>query len=50
MDSEVEERVDGVKSWMSKNKGSSKTLSEEGSLKGSRLVLSHGCLLPITLL
>ncbi|XP_031428134.1 unconventional myosin-XVIIIa-like isoform X2 [Clupea harengus] len=40
MDSEVEERVDGVKSWMSKNKGSSKTLSEEGSLKGSRYAVN----------
>ncbi|XP_039612628.1 unconventional myosin-XVIIIa-like isoform X5 [Polypterus senegalus] len=35
-DSEVEDRVDGVKSWLSKNKGSSKTLSDDGSLKGSR--------------
>lgn len=34
-DSEVEDRVDGVKSWLSKNKGSSKTLSEEGSLKST---------------
>ncbi|XP_076842778.1 unconventional myosin-XVIIIa isoform X5 [Brachyhypopomus gauderio] len=33
VDSEVEDRVDGVKSWLSKNKGSSKTLSDEGSLK-----------------
>ncbi|XP_049324747.1 unconventional myosin-XVIIIa isoform X3 [Astyanax mexicanus] len=33
MDSEVEDRVDGVKSWLSKNKGSAKTLSDEGSLK-----------------
>uniref|UniRef100_A0AAY4CZ89 Uncharacterized protein n=1 Tax=Denticeps clupeoides TaxID=299321 RepID=A0AAY4CZ89_9TELE len=36
VDSEVEDRVDGVKSWLSKNKGSIKTLSEEDSLKGSR--------------
>ncbi|KAM6296626.1 LOW QUALITY PROTEIN: unconventional myosin-XVIIIa [Aegotheles albertisi] len=36
VDSELEERVDGVKSWLSKNKGSSKTLSDDGSLKGSR--------------
>ncbi|KAL2095355.1 hypothetical protein ACEWY4_010074 [Coilia grayii] len=36
MDSEVEDRVDGVKTWLSKNKGSTKTLSDEGSLKGSR--------------
>uniref|UniRef100_A0AAY4CXT4 Myosin tail domain-containing protein n=1 Tax=Denticeps clupeoides TaxID=299321 RepID=A0AAY4CXT4_9TELE len=35
VDSEVEDRVDGVKSWLSKNKGSIKTLSEEDSLKGS---------------
>ncbi|NXX27119.1 MY18A protein, partial [Nicator chloris] len=34
-DSELEERVDGVKSWLSKNKGSSKALSDDGSLKGS---------------
>uniref|UniRef100_A0A8C8EUG0 Myosin XVIIIAa n=1 Tax=Oncorhynchus tshawytscha TaxID=74940 RepID=A0A8C8EUG0_ONCTS len=39
-DSEVEDRVDGVKSWLSKNKGSTKTLSDEGSLKNSRSVLS----------
>uniref|UniRef100_A0A3P9MPD7 Myosin XVIIIAa n=1 Tax=Oryzias latipes TaxID=8090 RepID=A0A3P9MPD7_ORYLA len=38
-DSEVEDRVDGVKSWLSKNKGSHKTLSDEGSLKSARLVL-----------
>uniref|UniRef100_A0A4W4F6T1 Unconventional myosin-XVIIIa-like n=1 Tax=Electrophorus electricus TaxID=8005 RepID=A0A4W4F6T1_ELEEL len=31
VDSEVEDRVDGVKSWLSKNKGSSKTLLDEGS-------------------
>ncbi|XP_076211093.1 unconventional myosin-XVIIIa isoform X7 [Aptenodytes patagonicus] len=36
VDSELEERVDGVKSWLSKNKGSSKALSDDGSLKGSR--------------
>ncbi|XP_061595986.1 unconventional myosin-XVIIIa-like isoform X7 [Cololabis saira] len=34
-DSEVEDRVDGVKSWLSKNKGSNKTLSDEGSLKST---------------
>ncbi|NXF95183.1 MY18A protein, partial [Eubucco bourcierii] len=34
-DSELEERVDEVKSWLSKNKGSSKALSDDGSLKGS---------------
>ena len=37
-DSEVEGRVDGVKSWLSKNKGSAKNLSDDGSLKSSRLV------------
>ncbi|XP_028276533.1 unconventional myosin-XVIIIa-like isoform X4 [Parambassis ranga] len=35
-DSEVEDRVDGVKSWLSKNKGSAKTQSDEGSLKSTR--------------
>uniref|UniRef100_A0AAQ5XXJ2 Myosin XVIIIAa n=1 Tax=Amphiprion ocellaris TaxID=80972 RepID=A0AAQ5XXJ2_AMPOC len=39
-DSEVEDRVDGVKSWLSKNKGSTKTLSDEGSLKSTRLFLA----------
>ncbi|XP_015247579.1 PREDICTED: unconventional myosin-XVIIIa-like isoform X5 [Cyprinodon variegatus] len=34
-DSEVEDRVDGIKTWLSKNKGSSKTLSDEGSLKST---------------
>ncbi|XP_029547520.1 unconventional myosin-XVIIIa-like [Salmo trutta] len=34
-DSEVEDRVDDVKSWLSKNKGSTKTLSAVGSLKSS---------------
>lgn len=51
VDSELEERVDGVKSWLSKNKGSSKALSDDGSLKGSRWVQcwargwvgAHGC-------
>uniref|UniRef100_A0A8C3JWJ4 Myosin XVIIIA n=1 Tax=Calidris pygmaea TaxID=425635 RepID=A0A8C3JWJ4_9CHAR len=38
VDSELEERVDGVKSWLSKNKGSSKALSDDGSLKSSRWV------------
>lgn len=38
-DSEVEDRVDGVKSWLSKNKGSAKNLSDDGSLKSSRSVL-----------
>ncbi|KAM9320551.1 unconventional myosin-XVIIIa isoform 1-T1 [Gastrophryne carolinensis] len=37
-DSELEDRVDGVKSWLSKNKGSSKAFSDDGSLKSSRLV------------
>nr|XP_020659098.1 unconventional myosin-XVIIIa isoform X3 [Pogona vitticeps] len=35
-DSELEDRVDGVKSWLSKNKTPSKTVSEDGSLKSSR--------------
>ncbi|XP_077448363.1 unconventional myosin-XVIIIa-like [Stigmatopora argus] len=35
-DSEVEDRVYGVKSWLSKNKGSSKPQSDEGSLKSAR--------------
>lgn len=39
-DSEVEDRVDGVKSWLSKNKGSTKTTSDESSLKSTRLVLT----------
>lgn len=38
-DSEIEDRVDGVKSWLSKNKATTKTLSDEGSLKSARLVL-----------
>ncbi|XP_068765635.1 unconventional myosin-XVIIIa isoform X14 [Struthio camelus] len=33
-DSELEDRVDGVKSWLSKSKGSSKAVSDDGSLKG----------------
>uniref|UniRef100_A0A3B4DPB6 Unconventional myosin-XVIIIa-like n=1 Tax=Pygocentrus nattereri TaxID=42514 RepID=A0A3B4DPB6_PYGNA len=37
--SEVEGRVDGVKSWLSKNKSSAKNLSDDGSLKSSRSVL-----------
>uniref|UniRef100_A0A8C8H3L5 Myosin XVIIIAb n=1 Tax=Oncorhynchus tshawytscha TaxID=74940 RepID=A0A8C8H3L5_ONCTS len=37
-DSEVEDRVDGVKSWLSKNKGSTKNLSDDGSLKSARSV------------
>ncbi|XP_040279354.1 unconventional myosin-XVIIIa isoform X3 [Bufo bufo] len=36
-DSELDERVDGVKSWLSKNKNSSKAYSDDGSLKSSRL-------------
>ncbi|XP_078081002.1 myosin-XVIIIa isoform X4 [Mustelus asterias] len=39
-DSEVDERVDGVKSWLSKNKGSTKTYSDDGSLKSSRFSVS----------
>ncbi|XP_058416195.1 unconventional myosin-XVIIIa isoform X5 [Diceros bicornis minor] len=34
-DSELEDRVDGVKSWLSKNKGPSKAASDDGSLKSS---------------
>ncbi|KAK7925053.1 hypothetical protein WMY93_007363 [Mugilogobius chulae] len=34
-DSEVEDRVDGVKSWLSKNKGTTKTQSEEVNLKST---------------
>lgn len=37
-DSDLEDRVDGVKSWLSKNKGSAKNLSDDGSLKSSRSV------------
>ncbi|XP_035889223.1 unconventional myosin-XVIIIa isoform X5 [Phyllostomus discolor] len=40
VDSELEDRVDGVKSWLSKNKGPSKAASEDGSLKSSRTALS----------
>ncbi|XP_058645172.1 unconventional myosin-XVIIIa isoform X6 [Onychostoma macrolepis] len=36
MDSEVEDRVDGVKSLLSKSKGSAKTLSDEGTQKTTR--------------
>lgn len=36
VDSELEDRVDGVKSWLSKNKGPSKAASDDGSLKSSR--------------
>ncbi|XP_058532693.1 unconventional myosin-XVIIIa isoform X5 [Ochotona princeps] len=35
VDSELEDRVDGVKSWLSKNKGLSKAASDDGSLKSS---------------
>ncbi|XP_034497058.1 unconventional myosin-XVIIIa isoform X17 [Ailuropoda melanoleuca] len=35
VDSELEDRVDGVKSWLSKNKGPSKAASDDGSLKSS---------------
>nr|XP_046171102.1 unconventional myosin-XVIIIa-like isoform X12 [Oncorhynchus gorbuscha] len=34
-DLEIEDCVDGVKSWLSKNKGSTKNLSDDGSLKSS---------------
>ncbi|XP_077098257.1 unconventional myosin-XVIIIa isoform X5 [Siphateles boraxobius] len=36
MDSEVEDRVDGVKSLLSKSKGSTKTLTDEGTQKTTR--------------
>ncbi|XP_066877743.1 unconventional myosin-XVIIIa isoform X21 [Kogia breviceps] len=36
VDSELEDRVDGVKSWLSKTKGPSKAASDDGSLKSSR--------------
>lgn len=38
MDSEVEDRVDEVKSWISRNKGSSKNQSDEGNMKTPRCV------------
>ncbi|KAF4082350.1 hypothetical protein AMELA_G00150510 [Ameiurus melas] len=41
VDSEVEDRVDGVKSWFSKNKGSAKTLSDDGDLKAPSLKYSN---------
>lgn len=41
-DSELEDRVDGVKSWLSKSKGSAKNLSDDGSLKSSRSVWAEG--------
>uniref|UniRef100_A0A8C6WTH0 Myosin XVIIIAa n=1 Tax=Neogobius melanostomus TaxID=47308 RepID=A0A8C6WTH0_9GOBI len=44
-DSEVEDRVDGVKSWISKNKGTAKTQPEEGNLKSTRSVLSSLCIM-----
>uniref|UniRef100_A0A8C3JWU2 Myosin XVIIIA n=1 Tax=Calidris pygmaea TaxID=425635 RepID=A0A8C3JWU2_9CHAR len=56
VDSELEERVDGVKSWLSKNKGSSKALSDDGSLKSSRWVQGRlaedgvGCERPVSVL
>uniref|UniRef100_A0A8C4W0R0 Unconventional myosin-XVIIIa n=1 Tax=Gopherus evgoodei TaxID=1825980 RepID=A0A8C4W0R0_9SAUR len=40
MDSELEDRVDGVKSWLSRNKGSSKAVSDDGSWKSSRPALN----------
>uniref|UniRef100_A0A8C5BKG1 Myosin XVIIIA b n=1 Tax=Gadus morhua TaxID=8049 RepID=A0A8C5BKG1_GADMO len=39
-DSEAENRVDGVKSWLSKSKGYSKNLSDDGSLKSSSFLQS----------
>ncbi|XP_044286526.1 unconventional myosin-XVIIIa isoform X3 [Varanus komodoensis] len=45
-DSELEDRVDGVKSWLSKSRGPGKAVSEDGSLKsnsppGYRKSFSH---------
>ncbi|KAM8976296.1 unconventional myosin-XVIIIa isoform 2-T2 [Pelodytes ibericus] len=40
-DSELDDRVDGVKSWLSKNKSSSKAFSDDGSLKSSSQRLSQ---------
>ncbi|XP_043386947.1 unconventional myosin-XVIIIa isoform X6 [Chelonia mydas] len=40
VDSELEDRVDGVKSWLSRNKGSSKAVSDDGSWKSSRSALN----------
>uniref|UniRef100_A0A8D2LN95 Myosin XVIIIA n=1 Tax=Varanus komodoensis TaxID=61221 RepID=A0A8D2LN95_VARKO len=34
-DSELEDRVDGVKSWLSKSRGPGKAVSEDGSLKSN---------------
>nr|XP_046171095.1 unconventional myosin-XVIIIa-like isoform X6 [Oncorhynchus gorbuscha] len=39
-DLEIEDCVDGVKSWLSKNKGSTKNLSDDGSLKSSRFAIN----------
>ncbi|KAM9452981.1 unconventional myosin-XVIIIa isoform 9-T14 [Salvelinus alpinus] len=39
-DSEIEDCVDGVKSWLSKNKRSTKNLSDDGSLKSSRFAIN----------
>ncbi|XP_028321497.1 unconventional myosin-XVIIIa isoform X6 [Gouania willdenowi] len=39
-DSEVEDRVDGVKSWLSKSKGSAKNFSDDGSLKSYRCAIN----------
>uniref|UniRef100_A0A671F9I4 Myosin XVIIIA n=1 Tax=Rhinolophus ferrumequinum TaxID=59479 RepID=A0A671F9I4_RHIFE len=42
VDSELEDRVDGVKSWLSKNKGPSKAASDDGSLKSSSTLGKEG--------
>nr|XP_023411988.1 unconventional myosin-XVIIIa isoform X2 [Loxodonta africana] len=42
VDSELEDRVDGVKSWLSKNKGPSKAASDDGSLKSSSIPARQG--------
>uniref|UniRef100_A0A8D2LMX8 Myosin XVIIIA n=1 Tax=Varanus komodoensis TaxID=61221 RepID=A0A8D2LMX8_VARKO len=40
-DSELEDRVDGVKSWLSKSRGPGKAVSEDGSLKSNRSPPPH---------
>ncbi|XP_035989174.1 unconventional myosin-XVIIIa isoform X4 [Fundulus heteroclitus] len=37
-DSELEDRADGVKSWLSKNDGSAKNLSDDGSSRINRMI------------
>lgn len=48
MDSEVEDRVDGVKLHLSRSKDSSRTLSDDVSMRSPRwVILWAGHLLPI---